>query len=229
VTKLKPEILEPARLEYSEGLIKEIHDRMSGGEMLNHICADIGLPWQTYYGWMARNPSMKESHARARLSWADYWAEKVMTISLDRTGDIFVEEGRAVADHARIQRDRLIADNIKWLVGKYAPRTYGDKLAVESEAPQEIKISWIKSDPKSPAPAPEPPKQITYTPPKLPGDLSERDWGLLLAMLDKVKARTPANAEKPPSEVLEAIGKAIDELYAEPVKKVTLPRRGKKA
>jgi hypothetical protein len=72
-------------------------------------------------------PELKEAHARASLAWADYWAEKVMTISLDRTGDIFIEEGKAVADHARIQRDKLITDNAKWLVGKYAPRTYGDK------------------------------------------------------------------------------------------------------
>jgi hypothetical protein len=44
--------------------------------------------------------------------------------------------------------------------------------------------------------------------------LSERDWSLLMAVLEKVKSRTPADSEKPPSELLEAIGKAIDALYA---------------
>jgi hypothetical protein len=36
----------------------------------------------------------------------------------------------------------LAVDSIKWLVGKYAPRTYGDK--PQDQAPGELKISWQK-------------------------------------------------------------------------------------
>ena len=55
----------------------------------------------------------------------------------------FIEDGRAIADHARVQRARLQADNIKWLVGKYAPRTYGDK-PVEDDQAKNLTITWQK-------------------------------------------------------------------------------------
>ena len=60
----------------------------------------------------------------------------MLAISLDSSGDIFVDgAGRP----CQLQRAKLQADSIKWLVGKYAPRTYGDK-PVE-EAPKQITIS----------------------------------------------------------------------------------------
>jgi len=44
--------------------------------------------------------------------------------------------GKAVIDHANVQRARRQADSHKWLVGKYAPRTYGDR-PIE-EAPKQL-------------------------------------------------------------------------------------------
>ena len=58
------------------------------------------------------------------------------------------------------------------------------------------------------------PRQIPYRKPGLPAGLTERDWSLLMGVLEKVKSRTPADSEKPPQEVLEAVGKAIDAPYA---------------
>jgi hypothetical protein len=49
----------------------------------------------------------------------------VIEVSFDDRQDFFIEKDKrgrdvVVADHAKVQRDRLKVDSIKWLVGKYA-------------------------------------------------------------------------------------------------------------
>src|SRR6516165_3452108 len=141
-------------------LFQEILGRIETGEMLAIILREDGMPSRSYfYAFMDAEPSRKDAYSRARLSWCDYWAEKVMMISLDRAGDIIVEDGRAVADHARIQRDRLITDNAKWLLGKWGRRTYGDRVEVEAAANSgPIQITWLQSDTAPIAPEPAPPR-----------------------------------------------------------------------
>jgi hypothetical protein len=78
---------------------------------------------------------LANAYTRARIGWADYWAEKVLLISLDSWGDVLLDQsGKAITDHANVQRARLRTDTIKWLVGKYAPRVYGDKPANDAGA-----------------------------------------------------------------------------------------------
>jgi hypothetical protein len=212
-------------------LFQAILERIETGEMLAIILREDGMPSRTrFYAFMDADVSRRDAYTRARLSWCDYWAEKVMMISLDRSGDVFVEDGKAVADHARIQRDRLITDNAKWLLGKWGRRTYGDRVEAEAaslEGP--ITFSWIKSDPVvEPAPAPEPPKQITYQKPELPADLSDRDWSLLVSLLETVKRTIPSNSDDPPETVFAIMRDALLKHYAaEPPKPIVLKPRGK--
>src|SRR5262245_5435994 len=130
---------------YAPELAEIVLRRIMDGEMLINVCAEDDMPTRDmFYGWMSGRPDLKQAYARARLAWADYWAEKVISISLDDVGDVFIDNdtGKAVADHARIQRHRLQADSIKWLVGKYAPRTYGDKPQDDAGEPKKLEISW---------------------------------------------------------------------------------------
>jgi hypothetical protein len=216
---------------YSPELAEAVLKRIRAGELLSVICLEDDMPTRdAFYGWLGSRPELKERYLLARLCWADHWAERALAMSLDSSKDIFYDsDGSAKIDHAAVQRCRLQIDTIKWMASKYAPKVYGDRPAVEAENTGPITIRW-QSDPKPSTPAPEPPRQLEYKPAKLPGDLSERDWTMLLSILDRVKARTPSGSEKPPSEVLQAIERAIDQLYAEPspAKKVTLPRRGRK-
>lgn len=207
---------------YSEAKAAQVLDRLRGGELLSHVCAEPDMPTRNvWYYWLETHPKLQEQYRIARLAWSDWWAEKALTLAMDGSGDIVLEQDpdgkfKAIADHARIQRDRLRCDQIKWMTSKWCPKTYGDRPQAESDAPQVLTISWLdRDDTSSPPSKPEPPKQIVYQKPQLPGDLSEREWGLLLAVLEKIKARTPTNDEKPPAEVLAAVGKAIDALYAD--------------
>jgi hypothetical protein len=226
----EPEIW-PSRAITHE-LFQEILGRIETGEMLAIILREDGMPSRSYfYAFMDAEPSRKDAYSRARLSWCDYWAEKVMMISLDRTGDIIVEDGKAVADHARIQRDRLITDNAKWLLGKWGRRTYGDRQEVESADSGPLVISWIKSDDPVVEPAPSPPKLLEYKPPQAPADLSPGDWAILMEVLSLLKRTLPSNSDSPPGEVFEALRQALLEYCRKddppPVKRIALPKRGR--
>jgi len=200
-------------------LFQAILERIETGEMLAIILREDGMPSRTrFYAFMDAEPSRRDAYTRARLSWCDYWAEKVMMISLDRSGDIMVEDGKAVADHARIQ------------LGKWGRRTYGDRVEAEAaslEGP--ITFSWIKSDPVVVEPAPEPPRQLTFQPPKLPGDLSTEDWSLMGEVLSLIRATIPTNADLPPAQVFAVLKAALLEHFRDdpPAKPVVLKPRGK--
>jgi hypothetical protein len=211
-------------------LFQAVLERIETGEMLAIILREEGMPSRTrFYAFMDADASRRDAYTRARLSWCDYWAEKVMMISLDRSGDVFVEDGKAVADHARIQRDRLITDNAKWLLGKWGRRTYGERVEAEAgslEGP--VTITWLASDPAPIAPAPAPPKLIEYKRPELPADLTEAEWSKLLQILEVAKRVAPSDSV--PGDVLEVIRKALLAHYAEdkPAKgSIVLPPRGK--
>jgi hypothetical protein len=211
-------------------LFQAILERIETGEMLAIILREDGMPSRTrFYAFMDADLSRRDAYTRARLSWCDYWAEKVMMISLDRSGDVFVEDGKAVAEHARIQRDRLITDNAKWLLGKWGRRTYGDRVEAEASSLEgPITFKWLDSDKAPPiAPEPAPPRQITYVKPSLPADLTEADWSKLLQILEVAKRVAPSDSV--PDDVLEVIRQALLAHYKDdpPPKRITLPPRGK--
>jgi hypothetical protein len=210
-------------------LFQAILERIETGEMLAIILREDAMPSRSrFYAFMDAEPSRRDAYTRARLSWCDYWAEKVMMISLDRSGDIIVEDGKAVADHARIQRDRLITDNAKWLLDKWGRRTYGAGTELEAIDSGPVTISWLESDKAAPI-APAPPALIEYKRPELPADLSDRDWSVMLQVLEAIKRTLPTNSDNPPAEVFDVIRKALLAHYADekPAKPVTLRPRGK--
>jgi hypothetical protein len=196
---------------YDLGTMEEIHQRIMHGEYLSDICREPGMPtWQNYYRWLEK-PGMREAHTRARLGWADFWAERGLKIAMDGSNDIFIDgAGKAMLDHANVQRSRLQCDQIKWMVGKYAPRTYGDKPQDDAGESKTLTISWLKTTPDvGPPERPQPPRQLVYHKPQLPGDLTEADWSVMLEVLELVKRTVPTNDERPPAEIMGVIKTAL--------------------
>jgi hypothetical protein len=208
---------------YTPEIGTEICERMAEGKGLRQICEAEDMPHRTtVMRWIEGNEGFRDQYARARDAMYDWIAEEIIRISDDASGDYFIEDrdGKSIVvpDHARVQRSRLQVDSRKWLLSKLS-RRYADKPQMDDE-PKQLTVRWQKIEHVIVSPGDdhaqryEAPRQIAYQPPELPADLSERDWSLLMAVLEKVKARTPADSEKPPGELLEAVGKAIDALYA---------------
>jgi hypothetical protein len=106
-----------------------------------------------------------------------------------------------------------------------------DELARAPADSGPIQVTWLQTDQAEQAPpvAPAPPLQITYQKPELPAGLSERDWSVLVSLLETVKRTIPSNSDDPPELVFGIMRDALLKHYAqdEPIKPKTLPPRGK--
>jgi hypothetical protein len=217
----EPEILEPEAcpkigrpVGFSQDLADEVLARIADGELLSDIGKDESMPTaRQFRHWLTTRPELTEAHTRARRSWADTWAERVMDISFNPKGGAIDADGNVVLDHAFVGLLRLQTDNAKWLVGKYYPRLYGDRPEPGADDSSRITISWLQADPVPIAPEPAPPKQITYQRPSLPADLTDADWSVMLQVLEAIKRVIPSNSDSPPAEVFEVIRKALLEHF----------------
>ena len=196
--------------DFTQEIADKILDRISQGEMLTKICNEEGMPpRKTVYTWMAARPAFKDAYARAREEWAEFYEEKVLAIAFDDKGDFFVEDGRTVADHARVQRARLQVDTLKWFMMKWAPRRYGDKPV--DEQPRQVTVAWKQTE--KTIVAPPPPKQLTYDPGPLPSRLAPE---VMRRFWQAVKDIVPHADQRDPNEVMtRVIDVCVNALKAE--------------
>ncbi|MEH2534425.1 hypothetical protein V1277_006279 [Bradyrhizobium sp. AZCC 1588] len=132
------------RSGYSPEIAEQILERICNGELLTEVCKGDNMPTRTaFYGWMRGRDDLRDDYLRSRLAWADYWAERVIQISLNPERSIEAE-GKIFVDRDVVAWAKHLTDNLKWLVGKYAPRTYGDKVELLASAgDQQAKLDPI--------------------------------------------------------------------------------------
>jgi hypothetical protein len=144
---------------YTPEIAEEICNRMIEGESVLKICRDAHMPNRVVvYRWIESNAAFRQQYSYAREAQAHYYADLIRDVAFDDSGDFFVEGGRIVTDHARVQRARLKVDTLKWIAARFN-RAYSDKpLELAPAEPQQIVISWLDtpSDAKPPSP-PAPP------------------------------------------------------------------------
>ena len=201
---------------YSEAVANEICQRMTTGQGLLRICADDHMPDRaTVYRWLEANEGFRDRYVRAREALMDFYAEQILVIAFDESGDIVVDQApdgrsKTVANHAKVQRDRLKVDSLKWIASRLFPKRYGDKMELlgqDGGSSSTLSIKWLDSD-KAPPVAPEPPRQLTFQPPNLPGDPSTEDWAVMGEVLSLIKATIPTNSDSPPGEVFGVLKRA---------------------
>jgi hypothetical protein len=211
---------------------------MIQGESLMKICSDEGMPDRvTVYRWLQRHDAFRNEYARAREAMMDYYADLIRDIAFDDSGDFFIEDGRTVADHARVQRARLKVDALKWIASKLAPRQYGDKPELPPPGTgnnitriERVIIGW---EDRKPAPPSPPPAQITYD----PGPLRARvDPEILVRLVNMIKQRVPRADQQSPDALLDEVMGVIDRALiaeygqaaeASPAPKMRLAKRGR--
>jgi hypothetical protein len=232
----EPEILEPEPTpkkmgrpsSYTFEVSEQICEQMAGGKGLRQICSQEGMPDRhTVLKWLNERPEFVTRYAQAREALMDWYSEEILRIAFDDSGDLIIDGDRVMSGHHVVQRARLKVDTVKWIMAKLHPGKYGDKPAIEANSGP-ITISWIESDKAPIAPEPQPPKQLTYQKPELPADLSERDWSVLVSLLETVKRTIPTNSDDPPAEVFEVCRKALLAHFEDPpAKRIVLKPRGK--
>jgi hypothetical protein len=228
--KPKVQVLLP---DYSDDAVDKILARISEGELLLKICQEPGAPTRAqFYNWMLTRPAMRDRYARARLAWADWHAESIVNLVTDPKGNYIENGNRLPLTHEEVGARRLHIDSVKWLVGKWAPRTYGDSPELPPEPEKHVTAITrtivqpvtFRFEGDAP-PAPGPPLQLTFD----PGPLPERlDSEILARVIRAVKDNVPKADQCDPQEILEeaitTIARALKAKYASE-REITLEER----
>ncbi|WP_426525045.1 hypothetical protein [Bradyrhizobium sp. McL0615] len=200
--------------EYTEEVATQICERMTEGVGLLKLCQEDAMPSRTtVYRWLEAHKPFRDKYARAREAMMDFYAEQILAVAFDESGDITIEQDgdktKAVANHAKVQRDRLKVDSLKWIASKLFPRQYGDKLAGDDSRPGgPLTIKWedvtrierVIIDPRdhgahSERPA-EPARQqlrITHNPTPPPADLTPEAWSAITRVSELIEQIAPSD------------------------------------
>lgn len=90
----------------------------------NKPCSD-----SAFLDWCNSNPELSEQYARARAERADRIFDDLTEIAYSEPN---VDEHGKV-DSGWVQLQRLKIDTHKWMLGKMAPKKYGDKIDLTSD------------------------------------------------------------------------------------------------
>lgn len=141
---------------YSDSAARIICSRLATGETLASICRDTGLSRSTIWDWLKRMPDFFEQYEAARKLGYDVIADECLAIA---DTPIIGEETEELPDGGvKIKRGDMlghrklqIETRLK-LLAKWAPKKYGEKVALsgDGDAPLRVdQITRIVVDPKS--------------------------------------------------------------------------------
>lgn len=122
---------------FTQEIADTICSRIIEGESVRTICESEEIPHiSTVMRWLAVNKEFREQYARAKELQAEYFAEEILDISDDGTNDWMTRENKdgseyEVVNSEVLQRSRLRVDTRKWLMGKLAPKKYGDSATLK--------------------------------------------------------------------------------------------------
>ena len=134
--------------------------RIAHGESVRNIAQDEAMPSSaTIYEHLIESKQFQEQYARAREAQMEAMSDEILAIADDSTNDTMtIKRGDLeieVADNEWINRSRLRVDTRKWLMGKLAPKKYGDKIQQEHSGEVGIRSLVVQPDPKATQSRPE--------------------------------------------------------------------------
>jgi len=123
-------------MEFDQSAADRICDMLMDGRSLRAICREEeNLPsMRTVFKWLGQNEAFAQQYTRAREIHADAVFEEIRDISdtpvlgvktVSKPTGTETTEGDMV-DHRRLQIDAR-----KWMLGKMAPKKYGEKSQIE--------------------------------------------------------------------------------------------------
>ena len=115
-------------LERFEAICNEIETTHLG---LKKICVQFETTSSSFFDFLERekeNSDIADRYIRARERQADYLFDLQREIVFERGQDHTPFTGSNV-----VNRDKLIAETIKWQAGKLRPKKYGDKLEIDQK------------------------------------------------------------------------------------------------
>lgn len=141
----------PTGTREAVSFVDEICSRVSGGETLNKVCADLkdwGCPApSTFRLWITKDEpkGIAAQYARAREMQWEHWGDAIIDDSEKcRMGEVTETDASGAVIKVKtgdaIERARLAIDVKKWLLSKLVPKRYGDRVALTGEEGGPVQI-----------------------------------------------------------------------------------------
>lgn len=136
--------------DYDPFIASFICERISNGESLNKICGEQDMPHiSTAFRWIAKHEEFRDKYARAREAQMDAMAEEIVAIADDTSLDVeFDDKGNPRPNNEFMQRSRLRVETRKWLMGKLAPKKYGDRTTLAGDKDAPLGVQLVHSVPR---------------------------------------------------------------------------------
>lgn len=138
---------------FDEEIAKEICERIAKGEPVRQISLLEHMPCEgTIYNWLMRNEDFFKNYARAKAAQADRFSEELAEIADDGTNDWIERENErtgktyVVLNEEAISRSKLRVETRKWLMSKFKPKRYGDKVEVEHSGQIDSRVTVMTDD-----------------------------------------------------------------------------------
>lgn len=119
---------------YTPEAALQICARLADGHTLREICRDETMPSRsTVHLWLLQHDEFSDQYARAREDQADTWGDEIVEIADNASNDWMMRnhgdgDEVEVPNHDHISRSKLRIEARKWLMGKAAPKKYGDRV-----------------------------------------------------------------------------------------------------
>jgi hypothetical protein len=115
-----------AERDFADDIVEELLDRVSKGEQLVKLCADVKMPARsTVYSWIDCDPEFAGQFRAARARGVHALAEQCLEIA---------DEPVSKDDSVAVANKRVRIDTRLRLAGKWLAAEYGDKLDVNYNA-----------------------------------------------------------------------------------------------
>src|SRR5215216_158573 len=105
---------------YTPEMADEILTRMSNGTTLRQVCRDLGVPESSARHWVKTDKNgFAQKYHEARAMMVDCWADELHCVAYQPDMD--------PADK------RVVTENLRWLLGKLAPKRFSERLLVSGD------------------------------------------------------------------------------------------------
>lgn len=122
-------------MEYSEEekaeYVRKVLSLVEEGKSLRKACEEIGIPRTTFEVWEKADEKIAVQYAHAREKRADHIFEEMLQIAdTPKIGTIETakEWGTEVQTKDMVDHRKLQIETRKWMLGKMAPKRFGDRL-----------------------------------------------------------------------------------------------------
>lgn len=129
---------------YSDNLADEICLRIAtSSDGIHKIAKEFNICAWTIFNWKHEHNYFSNNYTRAKELQAEFLKEQIISIADDSSGDEEVTEYGVRLNREFVERSKLKVNTRQWLMGRLAPKEYGDKKQ-EEDTPKEITIRVIE-------------------------------------------------------------------------------------